>query len=395
MKAHWIAIVAAGLVATIGVAGDQNIVDVAVGSPQFSTLVKALQAAGLVDAVRDGELTVLAPTDAAFRKLPQDVLTDLLKPANKERLTEILTYHVIPGTRDLSALLGSGELETLQAQTVNVRFEQGRVRVNEATVQSADIACANGVIHVIDTVLMPPETGPANIVETAAAAGSFQTLLAAAKAAGLVEALTGEGPLTVFAPTDEAFARLPEGTVETLLKPENKRRLADILKYHVVSGKVTAGDALNAREAQTLNGWNVKIALEEGRVKVQEATVVTADLETANGLIHVIDRVMLPPERAAGDAIADALRRIEDAVDRGVPAFNGGDAEGCAAIYLAVSRDLAGQDALPTHARSAMKHALHRVKNTSCAASRAWILRHGLDRAYTALSRSMGHPSGS
>lgn len=132
-----------------------------------------------------------------------------------------------------------------------------------------------------------------DIVDTAVAAGSFKTLAAALKAGGLIEALKSEGPFTVFAPTDEAFAKLPKGTVEDLLKPENKDKLVAILKYHVVAGKVTAADVVKLNAAKTLNGQEVKIDAKSG-VKVNDSKVVKADIITKNGVIHVIDTVLLP-----------------------------------------------------------------------------------------------------
>ena len=132
-----------------------------------------------------------------------------------------------------------------------------------------------------------------DIVDTAVDAGSFQTLVAAVQAAGLVDTLKGDGPFTVFAPTDEAFAALPEGTVEELLKPENKDQLTAILTYHVVPGKVMSTDLQDDMEATTVQGDAVTIDLDNG-VMVEEATVVSADIETSNGVIHVIDSVILP-----------------------------------------------------------------------------------------------------
>ncbi len=135
----------------------------------------------------------------------------------------------------------------------------------------------------------------ADIVETAADAGSFGTLLAAAQAAGLDDALKAEGPLTVFAPTDAAFAALPAGTVESLLEPANKAQLVAILTYHVVPGAVGALDALQAGEATTLQGASLAFRLADGRLKVNESTVVSNDIAASNGVIHVIDQVLLPP----------------------------------------------------------------------------------------------------
>ena len=133
-----------------------------------------------------------------------------------------------------------------------------------------------------------------DIVATAVDAGSFNTLAAALKEADLVATLQGEGPFTVFAPTDEAFAKLPPGTVESLLKPENKDQLTAILTYHVVAGKVTADKVVKLSEAKTVNGEMVDIKVVDGKVQVNGATVVAADVMASNGVIHVIDEVILP-----------------------------------------------------------------------------------------------------
>ena len=134
-----------------------------------------------------------------------------------------------------------------------------------------------------------------DIVDTAVAAGTFKTLAAALTAADLVGALKGDGPFTVFAPTDDAFAKLPEGTVETLLKPENKDQLVDILTYHVVSGKVPSKVAVTLTEATALNKKGLKLMVKDGSLFLNESKVVTADIEASNGVIHVIDAVLLPP----------------------------------------------------------------------------------------------------
>lgn len=135
-----------------------------------------------------------------------------------------------------------------------------------------------------------------DIVDTAVEAGQFTTLAAALEAAGLVETLKGEGPFTVFAPTDEAFANLPEGTVETLLQPENRDQLTDILTYHVVPGTVMAADVVELDEAETVNGEMLNITVSGDTVMVNDATVTSTDIEATNGVIHVIDAVVLPPE---------------------------------------------------------------------------------------------------
>lgn len=133
-----------------------------------------------------------------------------------------------------------------------------------------------------------------DIVDTAVGAGSFKTLAAALKAADLVDTLKGKGPFTVFAPTDEAFAKLPPGTVEMLLKPENKKKLVAVLTYHVVPGKVMAKDVVTLTEAKTVQGSSAKITVKGGKVMVDAANVVKTDIEASNGVIHVIDAVIMP-----------------------------------------------------------------------------------------------------
>jgi len=166
------------------------------------------------------------------------------------------------------------------------------LQVDQATVVKADINCSNGIIHVVDQVLLPSGD---NIPATADKAGTFKTLLAAAKAAGLVEVLSGDKPLTVFAPTDEAFAKLPAGTVESLLKPENKEKLASILKFHVVPGRVFSNDVLSKKELKSVQGGTLTAAIKNGAATINGAGLIATDIDASNGVIHVIDSVMLPP----------------------------------------------------------------------------------------------------
>ena len=272
-----------------------DIVDTAVKAGSFKTLAAALKAAGLVDTLKGkGPFTVFAPTDEAFEKLPAGTVETLLKPENKDKLVAILTYHVVAGNVKAADVVKLKSAKTVQGSDVKITVADGKVMVNDANVVKTDIACGNGVIHVIDTVLLPKE-GPMDIVDTAVKAGSFKTLAAALKAAGLVETLKGKGPFTVFAPTDEAFAKLPAGTVETLLKPENKDKLVAILTYHVVAGKVKAADVVKLKSAKTVQGQTVAIDATDG-VKINNAKVVKADIDCGNGVIHVIDTVLLPKE---------------------------------------------------------------------------------------------------
>jgi uncharacterized surface protein with fasciclin (FAS1) repeats len=238
-----------------------------------------------------GPFTVFAPTDEAFAKLPAGTVESLLKPENKAKLQAILTYHVVPGKVMAADVVKLSGAVTVQGQQVDIAVTDGTVTVDKAKVLKTDIACSNGVIHVIDSVILPAES---DIVDTAVAAGSFKTLAAALTAAGLVDTLKGEGPFTVFAPTDEAFAKLPAGTVESLLKPENREKLVAILTYHVVPGKVLAKDVVKLKSAKTVNGKEVTVKVGDAGVMVDGAKVVATDIETSNGVIHVIDSVILP-----------------------------------------------------------------------------------------------------
>ena len=155
------------------------------------------------------------------------------------------------------------------------------------------VACEAGPDAAHTTAATDKAAGQ-DIVDTAVAAGKFNTLAAALKAAGLVETLKGEGPFTVFAPTDEAFAKLPAGTVETLLKPENKEKLTQILTYHVAPGKAMSTDLKDGQKVPTVNGKNAAVKIEGGKVMVGDANVVKADVAASNGVIHVIDTVLMP-----------------------------------------------------------------------------------------------------
>ena len=278
-----------------------DIVDTAVADGRFTTLVAAVQAAGLVDTLKGaGPFTVFAPTDEAFAKLPAGTVENLLKPENLETLKNVLLYHVVSGNvmaADVVTLDGK-TADTVAGSAVNISVKDGKVFLNEnVQVIITDIVTTNGVIHVIDTVLLPPAK-LADIVDTAVADGRFTTLVAAVQAAGLVDTLKGAGPFTVFAPTDDAFAKLPAGTVETLLKPANLETLKNTLLYHVVPGNVMAADVvtLDGKTADTaFAGNSIKISVKDGKVYLNEnVQVIITDVMTTNGVIHVIDTVLLP-----------------------------------------------------------------------------------------------------
>ena len=363
----------------------KDIVDTAVQAGSFNTLAAALQAAGLVEALKGtGPFTVFAPTDEAFAKLPKETIESLLKPENKKQLIGILTYHVVNGEVPAKKVLGLTGATTLNGQRVDIQVDGTDVTVDGAKVVKTDIACSNGIIHVIDSVILPSSD---NIPTTAAKAGKFSTLIAAAKAAGLVDALSAEGPLTVFAPTDEAFAKLPAGTVESLLKPENRDKLASILKYHVVSGRVYSDDAVAAKSAKTLQGQTIKIAVENGKAMINNAKLLKTDIDASNGVIHVIDAVLLPTAKQEVSR-HEARQMIEQSVSRGVKLFNSGHHAACADVYMSTARKMMSYgDQMPPAVMTSLTDAVAEAEHVSCPTQRSWALRHGLDRAYYAMQR--------
>lgn len=268
----------------------KDIVSTAIEAGSFKSLVAALQSADLAATLQtEGPFTVFAPTEAAFQSIPKDDLKALFRPEGRELLTSILTYHVIPGRLHAEDVLKAPNLTTLNGQRVDVLAST--LQVNEANIVQADIECANGVIHVIDSVLLPQTD---NIVDTAKELGTFQTLLTAATQAGLANTLAQEGPFTVLAPTDEAFAALPKETLKALLRPQNKKVLANTLKLHVLPGRVFADQALRTGNAPALTGEGLRFSLTNGRLSVNGANVLANDVTASNGVIHAIDKVLLP-----------------------------------------------------------------------------------------------------
>lgn len=278
----------------------KDIVTTAIDAGSFKTLASAIQAAGLVETLRGvGPFTVFAPTDEAFAKLPAGTVETLLKPENKQTLIAVLTYHVVPGKVMAADVVKLKAAATVNGQRVDVKVDEGKVRIDQAQVVSTDLVCSNGVIHVIDQVILPSTD---NIPAIAVKAGTFKTLLAAAKAAGLAEILSGDKPLTIFAPTDDAFAKLPAGTVENLLKPENKDKLAAILKFHVVPGRVYSDEVLSKKELATVQGDLLTASVPNGAATINGAGLVATDIDASNGVIHVINAVLLPPAASSKGA---------------------------------------------------------------------------------------------
>lgn len=216
-----------------------------------------------------------------------------------------------------------------------------------------------------------------DIVDTAVSAGSFKTLVAAVQAAGLVDTLKGEGPFTVFAPTDDAFAKLPKSAIADLLKPENKAKLQSILTYHVVPGKVLAGDLLKASEAKSVQGSPVKFSL-----SVENAKIIKTDIVCSNGVIHVIDAVIMPPTPKK-NASVQPRQMIEQVVAKGSQLYNSGHHCQCADLYTDAMAKLSGS----THGdmQTQINRTMMVAQGVSNSDQRAWVLRRGLDQVYLQL----------
>ena len=300
----------------------ENIMEIVDGNDDVATLKAAIDAAGLRSTLEgDGPFTVFAPTDAAFTALEManpGIIDYLLE--NPEELTKVLTYHVVAGNV-LSTDLTNGDVPTLNGENVTIDLSNG-VKVNDATVTTADVLATNGVIHVINQVLVPsnvvlPDVVDMKIMEIVDATASVSTLKAAVDAAMLRETLDGEGPFTVFAPSDDAFTTFSTenpGVLEFLLA--NPTELAKVLTYHVVSGKVMSGDLMNGN-VPTVNGGDVVVDLTDG-VKINDAMVTGADIAATNGVIHLIDKVLVPdnldiPSNLNPDGTEQKIMELVDA----------------------------------------------------------------------------------
>ena len=279
-----------------------TVVDIIVNSPDHNTLEAAVLAADLAGTLSgDGPFTVFAPTDAAFEALPDGTVEALLGTPEGD-LTDILLYHVI-GATVLSSDLSDGQTATtINGKDVTVTINADGVFINDAKVTVVDLEADNGVVHVIDAVLLPPVT---TVVDVVVNSPDHNTLEAAVIAADLVGTLSGDGPFTVFAPTDAAFAALPEGTIDALLaEPEGD--LTDILLYHTIAAQVLSTDLSDGQTATTINGKDITVTINADGVFINDAQVTMADITTDNGVVHVIDAVLLPPRTTVVDVVVNS-----------------------------------------------------------------------------------------
>lgn len=279
-----------------------TVVDVIVNSDDHTILETAVIAADLAGTLSgDGPFTVFAPTDAAFAALPAGTIEELLMDPSGS-LTNILLYHVLSGQVLSTDLMNGQVATTLFDRDITVTIDANGVFINDAQVTMADITTDNGVVHVIDAVLLPPRR---TVVDVVVESPDHNTLEAAVLAADLAGTLSGDGPFTVFAPTDAAFDALPAGTLDELLI-DPAGQLTDILLYHVLSGQVLSTDLMDGQVATTLLGSDITVTIDANGVFINDAQVTVADITTDNGVVHVIDAVLLPPTTTVVDVIVNS-----------------------------------------------------------------------------------------
>ena len=299
----------------------KNIVELAQSVPTLSTLVTAVVAANLTGVLSGpGPFTVFAPNNDAFAKIPAEVLKHLLEPANIKELQEVLELHVVSGAVHAADLKNDEKIKTVNGLGLEVKLAFGKVFIlvqggsilDGAEVIAADNEASNGVVHIINRVLLPahaptPPTPPPtdkNIVELAQSVPTLSTLVTAVVAANLTGVLSGPGPFTVFAPNNDAFAKIPAEVLKHLLEPANIKELQEVLELHVVSGAVHAVDLKDHEKIKTVNGLELEARLEQGKVFIEVAhargthgdyaEVIAADNDASNGVVHIIDSVLYP-----------------------------------------------------------------------------------------------------
>ena len=297
-----------------------TVVDIIVNSEVHTVLEDAVVAAGLVDALNgEGPFTVFAPTDDAFTALLAALGFTAEELLAYPGLTDVLLYHVV-GAQALSTDLSDGqEITTLLDEDVQVTITADGVFINQAQVIVADLEADNGVVHVIDAVLVPEmEELPETVVDIIVESEVHTLLELAVGAAGLVDALSGEGPFTVFAPTDDAVVALTEAlgiTADDLLALPN---LGEILQYHVVAGEAFSDDLEDGQMITTLLGQDVTVSIDDAGVMINEAMVIIADLEAENGVVHVIDAVLVPTATSIAEAAAIEFNVYPNPTSNGV-----------------------------------------------------------------------------
>ncbi len=355
----------------------------------LTTLLALVKASG-IDFPKDAKLTVFAPTNEAFAKLPAAQVEFLTSDAGKPTLQAILKHHVVAQPVGSSAVLDRRRLAALSGQSLEI--DADGPTIDGARFVATDVAFDGGIVHVIDSVMLPELRSIEQIV---AEDERFTTLRAAIDAAGLGPQLGARnpGPWTLLAPSNRAFDAIPADALKGLL--QDRRALTAVLAAHVLPTAIRREEMLAQGSARTLMGdGTVRFALESGVITAAGARIEVADIEAANGIIHVIDRVLPAPSAASAKEASTAVSGmparaqraasiLELAIERGVPRFNAGDAASCAALYeLAIaSVVLLGEDAVGSDGKAELERALNEGAEHQDASERAWTYRRAMDRA--------------
>jgi len=365
---------------------DSSLVAVA-KSADLTTLLSLVEVSGL-QMPADGRVTIFAPTNEAFAAIPADKVKFLTSEEGRATLRAILKHHILPMAVDSGSLLQRRDVLSLSGQ--NLAIDGERLTIAGASLLKADVPFDGGLVYVIDRVMMPETRSIAEIVSQDS---RLATLLKAVTTAGLTEQVgsENEGPWTVLAPSNEAFAALGVETIKALLADPSQ--LAGVLSAHVIPSRIRRSDMIAQRSARTLLGRDtVAFSLVDGNIAVAGAGIITADIEASNGVIHIIDRVILPGPSAAKDMSPEWMNGsalgvsglVELAIERGVPIFNDGNPEACAAIYevtIAAIVDLAS-DTVGDDSLERLRRALAEGQAEKDATNRAWIFRRAIDRVY-------------
>lgn len=352
-------------------------------SAELTTFLSLVQVSGL-QLPADSRVTIFAPTNKAFAAIPAETVKFLTSEEGRAKLVAILNHHILPVAIDSGSLLQRRGIVALSGQ--NLAIDGEGLTIAGASLLKTDVPFDSGIVYVIDRVMMPETRSIAEIVSQEP---RLATLLKAVTAAGLVTQLSGEngGPWTLLAPSNEAFDALGEEAIKSLLA--NPSQLANVLGAHVIPSRIRRGDMIAQRSARTLLGRDaVSFSLVDGKLAVAGAGIITADIEASNGVIHIIDRVIVPDPAAARVVSVDGMKAVsglvELAIERGVPFFNDGKPEACAAIYevtIIALIDLAS-DAVGNDGLERLRLALAEGQSENDGAKKAWIFRRAMDRVY-------------
>ncbi|NEQ53530.1 MAG: hypothetical protein F6K11_25905 [Leptolyngbya sp. SIO3F4] len=367
---------------------DQNSLASVAGEAGLNTILELVKASGLQ--LPNEPVTIFAPTDSAFAELPTEQVQSFLKPEGRETLRAILSYHIAPQSLSSAEVLSRRSLATLNGQRVSIEID-GTPSVGEAQFIATDVPFDGGTVHVIDRVILP-KLDP--IITLAGESEDLSTLAAAINAAGIADQLSSEnGPWTVFAPVNSAFESLPSGVVEELLRTQNRQDLIAILGVHVVPGRIYSDELLATGQTQTLFGEAIEFSIDEGSFRVNDAKVIATDIEASNGVVHLIDGVLLPakqnPPRESRMMASEAAQLCELAINRGAPLFNAGQYAGCASVYeLTIeSMIMLGSDNLGQKVIDRLELGIAEASSENQWDEKAWAYRRALDDAYAMLTR--------